>query len=142
MNAEYIQNLLNGLNQAKAALAQWNEYKVQVETALREALSLTDQEALVQQLMAKRAGSMTLKPYDGLEAKFSVELSFDQPKIAEALLAHPELVGLVVKTQYLPVSAKSVFTLLGSENPATASVRDALKIANRGPYLSLADKGE
>jgi hypothetical protein len=142
MNTEYVQSLLAGLDQAKQALAQWNEYKTQIEAVLKDTLNLTDQDALSQQLFVKRAGSMTLKPCEGLEAKFSVELSFDQAKIAETILAHPELIGLVVKTQYMPASAKAVFTLLAHHTPASESVHDALKVVNRGPYLSLASKGE
>ncbi len=139
MNTDYINTLLTNLKQAKDALAQWNDYKSKVEDALRQAVELPDPETLYQGLRSKSAGSITLKPYEGLEAKFSLELSFDQDKILTALQEHPEMIGLVVKTKYEPTSAKALFTFLGSGNPAAGAVESALKVAKRGPYLSLTD---
>ena len=138
MNTDYINTLITNLQQAKDALAQWSDYKSKVEEALKQAVELPDSETLFQGLRSKPAGSTTLKPYEGLEAKFSVELSFDQDKILTALQEHPELIGLVVKTKYEPTSVKALLTFLGSGNPSAASVEAALKVAKRGPYLSLA----
>lgn len=137
MNTDYINTLITNLQQAKYALAQWNDYKSKVEEALKQALEIPDQETLFQGLRSKPAGSTTLNPYEGLEAKFSVELSFDQDKILSVLQDHPELIGLIVKTKYEPTSAKALFTFLGSGNPSVAAVEAALKVAKRGPYLSL-----
>lgn len=137
MNTDYINTLLASLQQAKEALAQWNDYKSKVEDALKQTLEIPDQESLYQGLRSKHAGSTTLKPYEGLEAKFSLELSFDQDKILTALQEHPELIGLVVKTKYEPTSAKALFTFLGSSNSSASAVESALKVAKRGPYLSL-----
>lgn len=137
MNTDYINTLIANLKQAKDALAQWNDYKLKVEEALKQALEMPDQETLFQGLRSKHSGSTTLKPYEGLEAKFSVELSFDQDKILTALQEHPELIGLIVKTKYEPTSAKALFTFLGSGNPCATAVEAALKVAKRGPYLSL-----
>ena len=137
MNTDYINTLITNLQQAKDALAQWNDYKSKVEEALKQAVELPDSETLSQGLRSKHSGSTTLKPYEGLEAKFSVELSFDQDKILTALQEHPELIGLVVKTKYEPTSAKALFTFLGSGNPSASAVEAALKVAKRGPYLSL-----
>ena len=139
MNPEYISTLLANLKQAKDALNQWNDYKSKIEDALKEALQIPSQDDLASQLQSKASGSTTLKPYEGLEAKFSVELSFDQEKIVNVLQCHPELIGLVVKTKYEPVSAKALFTLLKSENPVATELNHALKIAKRGPYLSLVE---
>jgi hypothetical protein len=137
MNTDYINTLLASLQQAKDALSQWSDYKAKVEDALKQALELPDPETLVQGLRTKHTGSTTLKPYEGLEAKFSVELSFDQNKILSVLQEHPELYGLVVQTKYEPTSAKALFTYLESGNPAASAVESALKVAKRGPYLSL-----
>ena len=137
MNTEYLNTLMTNLKQAKDAIGQWTEYKSKIEDALKEALQIPSQDDLYDQLKAKAAGSTTLKPYEGLEAKFSVELSFDQDKIINVLQSHPDLIGLVVKTKYEPVSAKSLFTLLKSENPVASELQSALKVAKRGPYLSV-----
>lgn len=141
MNTEYLNTLMTNLKQAKDAINQWNEYKSKVEDALKEALQIPSQDDLYEQLKSKASGSTTLKPYEGLEAKFSVELSFDQDKIINVLQLHPELIGLVVKTKYEPVSAKALFTLIKSENPVSSELQSAMKVAKRGPYLSLKAEG-
>ena len=141
MNTEYLNSLLDGLKQAKDAINQWTDYKAKIEEALKETLQIPSQDEMYDQLKSKAAGSTTLKPYEGLEAKFSVELSFDQDKIVNVLQLHPELIGLVVKTKYEPVSAKALFTLIKSDNPVSSELQSAMKVAKRGPYFSLkADK--
>ena len=140
MNVEYIDSLLAALVEAKATIQKWTEYKVQVEEALKTALEIPDQDELYKQLRDKSSGSTTQK-YTGskaiLETKFSVELSFEQEKIISLLQEHPDLVGVIAKVKYEPASAKTIFNLLKSGNPTAQQLEGALKIAKRGPYLSV-----
>lgn len=139
MNVEYIDSLLAALIEAKATIQKWTEYKAQVEEALKTALEISEDE-LYKQLRDKSSGSTTQK-YTGskaiLETKFSVELSFEQEKIISLLQEHPDLVGVIAKVKYEPVAAKTIFNLLKSGNPTAQRLEDALKIAKRGPYLSV-----
>lgn len=137
MNTEYIELLIDGLKKSNEAIAQYNAYRNAVIEELKKQLSIKTQEELLEELKAKKAGSKTFKPYEGVTAKVSVEIKFDQAKITEILAEAPELIGIVAKTAIVPTSAKSLFSFISSGNKLSDKVSEAAIVTCRGPYLSL-----
>ena len=135
MNTEHVERLIAALKDANDAISQYGKYKEAVVEELKKHLSIKDSDELLEELIANNAGSKTFRPYKGIIAKFSVEVKYDQAKIAAVLADSPELTGLLTKNVIVPTSAKAVFTFMKSSNKLAEKLSEATITTCRGPYL-------
>jgi hypothetical protein len=139
---EEMTTLVTQYKTAVDSIKQWENYKTLIQTRILELSGLGDKDKLQAELVGKLQGSKTYKPIPGLLAKFSLELAFNQDEIGAVVAQHLDLLGLAVKRQYVPASAKTVLSVLSQTTPMAEALRECTLIKQRGPYLSIVKDGD
>jgi hypothetical protein len=139
---EEMTTLVNQYRTAVDSIKQWEDYKKLIQNRLLELSGLSDQDSLRAELVGKLQGSKTYKQIPGIEAKFSLELAFDQARVGEVAAQHLDLLGLAINRQYVPASTKTVLSILSQTTPMAEALRECTIIKPRGPYLSVTKGGD
>ena len=103
MTSPALQALQEDWKKAKQAETQWREYRLKVEEAILHGLGELGYE------LPDRGGM----PLDaGVEVKFSVRRTWNQPCLAQVIAQNPSLLNSVFKVEYKPTRNSEVDKLI------------------------------